>query len=109
MTRVRKKSGPALFVLDGVIFEARDSAQKKRLAELPATHKEPVIRHTIATLAYFELGFDLGGLAKWANEHGVPLNEGQRKKVFKNVEGYRKGLRLLGVTDIPTTKREMGF
>lgn len=109
MSRVRRKPGPALFVLDGKIFEARDSEQKRRLAELPVSHREPVIRHTIATLAYFELGLDLGGLAKWANEHGVPLGDQEMKKIYGDVRGYRKGLRLLGVNDIPATKRELGF
>ncbi len=64
MARPRRKSGPAIFVLDNTIFEARDPEQKKRLAEMEEPVRDLVKRHTAATLAYFEIGFALGGLAK---------------------------------------------
>lgn len=107
--RRREQSEAAVFVLNGTIFEARDAVQKKRLTELPVEYKEPVIRETVATLAYFEMGLKLGGLAKWANDHGVPLREQQMKKVYEDVEGYRRALHLLGVTDINARRKEMGL
>jgi hypothetical protein len=107
--RRREQLESAVFVLNGTIFEARDDMQKKRLAGLPMEHKEPVIRETIATLAYFEMGLGLGGLAKWANDHGVPLQEQQMEKVYEDVEGYRRALHILGVTDIDARRKEMGL